>query len=161
MPGRTENMVPPPFLPAFLAGIFCLAQFAQSCKQSDGLLRVFKFLGWYLDFRRSRAVKKFLIIDGFGTHTKGTSSWGPRHLVGTFSKLRVSEMAFPGVFKIYFPPRMPFNIARFECFTDLFKYAINVIQNWETDASQFYLIWCFFFISSYNRRRQKWLAKDG
>ena len=51
----------PPFRPAFLAGIFCLAQFAQSCKQSEGLLRVFTFLRWYiLDFMRSRAVKKFL-----------------------------------------------------------------------------------------------------
>ena len=31
-------------------------------------------------------------------------------------------------------------IARLERFTDLnlFKYAFNVIQNWETDASQFY-----------------------
>ena len=32
------------------------------------------------------------------------------------------------------------DIARFERFTDLnlFKYAFNVIQNWETDALQFY-----------------------
>ena len=32
------------------------------------------------------------------------------------------------------------NITRFECFTDLnlFKYAFNDIQNWETDALQFY-----------------------
>ena len=33
------------------------------------------------------------------------------------------------------------DIARIEHFTDLnlFKYAFNVIQNWETDALQFYL----------------------
>ena len=31
-------------------------------------------------------------------------------------------------------------VAWFECFTDLnlFKYAFNVTQNWETDALQFY-----------------------
>ena len=39
------------------------------------------------------------------------------------------------------------DIAWFERFTDLnlFKYAFNVIQNWNTDASQFYsmvLIYC-------------------
>ena len=72
-------------------------------------------------------------------------------------KFRVSEMAFPGVFKRYFPLQMPplfhwnasktgnnvvemfqpfQDLARFECFTDpsLFKYAFNVIQNWETGA---------------------------
>ena len=72
-------------------------------------------------------------------------------------KFRVSEMAFPGVFKRYFAPRMPplfhqntsktgnnviemsqlfHDIARFKHFTDpsLFKYAFNVIQNWETGA---------------------------
>ena len=70
-------------------------------------------------------------------------------------KFRVSEMAFPGVFKRYLPPRMlccfirntrntgnntiemsqAFH-AQLECFTDLnlFKYAFNVIQNWNTDA---------------------------
>ena len=70
-------------------------------------------------------------------------------------KFRVLEMAFPGVFKEYFPPRMPplfhqntrktgnnvikmsqpfHDIARFERFTDqsLFKYAFSVIQNWKT-----------------------------
>ena len=83
-------------------------------------------------------------------------------------KFRVSEMEFPGVFKGYFPPRTPYcfvriqarlvnnavkisqalhDIARLERFTDLnlFKYAFNVIQNWETDALQFYsmvLIFC-------------------
>jgi len=78
-------------------------------------------------------------------------------------------MAFPGVFKRYFPPRMPMmlfrqnahktgnnavemsqafqDIARFERFTDLnlFKYAFNVIQHLEMDALQFYsmvLIFC-------------------
>ena len=73
-------------------------------------------------------------------------------------KFRVSEMAFPGVFKRYFPLRMPMmlfrqntrktgnnavemsqalhDIARFEHFTDLnlFKYAFNVIQHLEMDA---------------------------
>lgn len=45
------------------------------------------------------------------------------------------------------------DIAGFERFTDvnLFKYAFNVIQKWETD-----FIWlCFFFVSSYGRRRWK------
>ena len=34
------------------------------------------------------------------------------------------------------------DIAQFECFTDLnlFKYAFNVIQNWNTDALQYYFI---------------------
>ena len=40
------------------------------------------------------------------------------------------------------------DIARFEHFTDLnlFKYAFNVIKNWETDALPFYwmvLIFCW------------------
>ena len=41
------------------------------------------------------------------------------------------------------------NIARFECFTDLnlFKYAFNVIQNWETDALQFYSTGAYFFLA--------------
>ena len=35
-----------------------------------------------------------------------------------------------------------------ECFTDLnlFKYLFNVIQNWETDALQFYLIVHIFMV---------------
>ena len=35
-----------------------------------------------------------------------------------------------------------------ECFTDLilFKYSFNVIQNWETDALQFYLIVLIFIV---------------
>ena len=72
-------------------------------------------------------------------------------------KFRVSEMAFPGVFKRYFASRMPplfhqntrktgnnavemsqlfHDIAWFERFTDpsLFKYAFSVIQNWERGA---------------------------
>ena len=40
------------------------------------------------------------------------------------------------------------DIARFKRYTDLslFKYALNVIQNWNTDALQFYsmvLIFCW------------------
>ena len=83
-------------------------------------------------------------------------------------KFRVSEMAFPGVFKRYFHcghhvvsseytkkweqcrwivSGVFHDTALFERFTDLnlFKYAFNVIQNWETDAFQFYsmvLIFC-------------------
>ena len=54
------------------------------------------------------------------------------------------------------------NIAWFERFTDLnlFKYVFNVIQNWETDALQFYSMEPIF-VSSYGRRRWKLLAKDG
>ena len=71
-------------------------------------------------------------------------------------------MSFPGVFKRYFSTadamllcqntRKPGNnaiemseafhdITRVKCFTDLtlFKYAFNALQNWETDALQFYL----------------------
>ena len=35
-----------------------------------------------------------------------------------------------------------------ECFTDLnlFKYSFNVIQNWETDALQLYLIVLIFIV---------------
>ena len=74
-------------------------------------------------------------------------------------------MAFPGVVKRYFPPRTScffirihastgnnavkisqafHDIARFKHFTDLslFKYAFNVISNWETDALQFNSIFC-------------------
>ena len=38
------------------------------------------------------------------------------------------------------------DIAQFECFTDLnlFKCACNIIQNWETDALQFYLMVLIF-----------------
>ena len=77
-------------------------------------------------------------------------------------QFRVSEMAFLGVFKRYFPLRTPscfvrvharlgtmlsfYDIARFEHFTDLnlFKYAFNVIQIWEMDALQFYLMVLIF-----------------
>ena len=51
-----------------------------------------------------------------------------------------------------------------ETFTDLnlFKYAFNVIQNWNTDTLQYYFIWwCLFFVSSDGRRRWKKPAKDG
>ena len=77
-------------------------------------------------------------------------------------QFRVSEMAFLGVFKRYFPLRTPccfvriharlgtmlslHDIAQFEHFTDLnlFKYAFNVIQIWEMDALQFYLMVLIF-----------------
>ena len=43
-----------------------------------------------------------------------------------------------------------------ECFTDLnlFKYSFNVIQNWETDALQFYLIVLIFIVE---RDESSWL----
>ena len=64
-------------------------------------------------------------------------------------KFEVSEMASPGVFKMYFPPWMPSGFVRIHmplkcprhstkshgC-NVLFKYGFNVIQNWETDALQ-------------------------
>ena len=77
-------------------------------------------------------------------------------------QFRVSEMAFLGVFKRYFLLRTPccfvrvharlgtmlsfYDISRFEHFTDLnlFKYAFNVIQIWEMDALQFYLMVLIF-----------------
>ena len=78
-------------------------------------------------------------------------------------KFRISKMAFSGVFKRYFPLRMPcffvkilrntgnnaiemshaiHNIARFKrsTYLNLFKYEVSVFQNWETDALQFYLM---------------------
>ena len=76
---------------------------------------------------------------------------------------RLTEMTFPGVFKNYFSTAdaMLFghntrrtgnnavemsqafhDIAQFERFTDL--YAVNVIQNWETDALQFHLMVLIF-----------------
>ena len=41
------------------------------------------------------------------------------------------------------------DIARFEPFTDLnlFKYAFNIIQNWETGALQFYSMVLNFFLA--------------
>ena len=89
-------------------------------------------------------------------------------------------MAFLGVFKSYFPPRipcfflrihtrlgtMPFrvpqvfhDIARFECFTDLnlFKYVFNVIQNWKQMLYNF-IQWCLFFVSSYGRSNRPLLT---
>ena len=57
-------------------------------------------------------------------------------------KIRVSEMAFPEVFKRYFPPWTPssLDLVRLECFADLnlLEYVFNVIQDWETDDLQFY-----------------------
>ena len=57
-------------------------------------------------------------------------------------KIRVSEMAFPEVFKRYFPPWTPsfLDLVQLECFTDLnlLEYVFNVIQNWEMDDLQFY-----------------------
>ena len=77
-------------------------------------------------------------------------------------QFRVSEMAFLGVFKRYFPLQMPCCFVKAtktgndavdvsQTFQDRmvwtfhrskpFKYAFNVIR------------WCLFFVSSYNRRR--------
>ena len=85
-------------------------------------------------------------------------------------KFRVSEMVFPGVFSRCFPPRtqccfvriharlgrMPSKkhhmIPTFQINLNLFKYVFNVIQNWKTDALQFYLK-VLFFVSNYGRRR--------
>ena len=49
------------------------------------------------------------------------------------------------------------DIARFECFTDLnlFKYAFNVIQNWETDVLQFYLMVLNFLFAVMNQKEMK------
>ena len=79
-------------------------------------------------------------------------------------KFRVLEMAFPGLFKRYFPLRTPY-VALSEYMQDweqchqnvpdlnVFKYAFNVIQNWETYGLQYCIQWCLFFVSSYGRRR--------
>ena len=40
------------------------------------------------------------------------------------------------------------NTARFECLTEnLFKYSLNVIQNWETDVLQFYSMVLIFLLA--------------
>ena len=47
-------------------------------------------------------------------------------------------------------------LARFESFTDLklFKYAFNIIQNWEMDALQILFDGAYFLLAdSYGRRR--------
>ena len=68
---------------------------------------------------------------------------------GDILKFKVSEMASPGVFKMYFPPWMPSGFVRIHmplkcprCSTKshgsniMFKYGFGVIQNWKTDALQ-------------------------
>ena len=89
-------------------------------------------------------------------------------------KFRVSEMAFPGVFKRYFPLQTPccfirkharlettiemsqafHNIAQFERFTPClnmhsmsFKTGKRMLYN--------FIWWCLFFVCSYGRRRWK------
>ena len=90
--------------------------------------------------------------------SEATSFLGPRHL-GTFWNAESRKSPFQGFSRGIFHHRhhvvlseytqdweqyhrnVPLHdIAQFECFTDLnlFKYAFNVIQNWETDALQFY-----------------------
>ena len=41
------------------------------------------------------------------------------------------------------------NITQFECFTDLnlFKYSFDVIQTWEMDVLQFYLMVLIFLLA--------------
>ena len=56
------------------------------------------------------------------------------------------------------------NITWFKHFTNLnlFKYAFNVIQDWEMDALFFFFNGAYkFFVSSWGRTRWKQLAKDG
>ena len=99
------------------------------------------------------------MVGGFGTRTKGTSSWEPKHL-GTFEIIKSLGNGISRGFQEVFSTAeatlfrhntrktgnnvvkmcQPFlNIAWFECFTDLslFRYAFNDIQNWEMDALQF------------------------
>jgi len=86
-------------------------------------------------------------------------------------KFRVSEIAFPGVFKRYFPPQMlccfvrilatrgtmPLKCPRHSTTShglnvsqplNLLEYAFNDIQNWNMDALQFYLMVLIFVSSS-------------
>ena len=51
----------------------------------------------------------------------------------------------------------------FERFTDLnlFKYAFNVIQNWETDALQFLFSGAYFLLAVMVQGDDSSLAKDG
>ena len=112
-----------------------------------------------------RAVKKFL-SSRLIMNTRQLWNAHQRHkflraeVSGDILKFRISEMTFAGVFKRCFPPRTPMlfrqnsrrtrnyavemsqafhDIARFERFTDLnlFKNALSVIQNWETNSLQF------------------------
>ena len=115
----------------------------------------------------ARAVKKFLTSRlVMNSRQLWNSHQWKKFLRAEVSKdilqFNFSEMAFLGVFNRYFPLRTPccfvriharlgtmlsfHDIARFEHFTDLnlFKYAFNVIQIWEMDALQFYLMVLIF-----------------
>ena len=79
-------------------------------------------------------------------------------------KFRVSKMVFPGIFRRYFPLRTPCCFVRIHArlgkmpskcprrstishgsnVSCLKLYVFNVIQNWETDALQFYLMVLIF-----------------
>ena len=77
---------------------------------------------------------------------------------GDILKFRVSEMAFPGVFKRYLPPQMlccfirilatlgtiPSKYRRHSTH-GIIIYAFNVTQNGNTDALQFYSMELIFF----------------
>ena len=83
----------------------------------------------------------------------------------------VSEMSFPGGFKRYFPPWMPCCFVRIHARlgtmpskcprrsttshslnvlntdVNLFKYSFDVIQTWEMDVLQFYLMVLIFLLA--------------
>ena len=55
------------------------------------------------------------------------------------------------------------DVGWFECFTDLnlFKYAFNVIENWETDALQILFNGAYFLLAVMVQGDDSSLAKDG
>ena len=69
-------------------------------------------------------------------------------------------MAFLGVSKRYFAPLMTccFIRIRWEQCHCLFKYAFNVIQNWEADVLQFYSMGAYFLLAVMVEEEP---AKDG
>ena len=131
---------------------------------------------------QSRAVKKFLLSSKLIMNSRQLWNSPQRHkfLRAEATRyiliFRSSEMAFPGVFKSFFPPQTPCcqviihaglgtMLSRCpRCSTashgssvslhdlNLFKFAFNVNKNWETDALQFYSM-VLFFVSSCGRRR--------
>lgn len=152
MPGRTENIVPPS-LPSSILGWHFLS--VSIC--SDGLLRVFKFLGCiYLDFRRSRAVIRLIqasrdilkiksLGNGISRCFQGVVSTTDAMLFCLHARLGTTPSKCP---------RCSTKLHKRLTDLNLFKCAIiNGIQNFETHTSQFYLICGFFFVISYGRRR--------
>ena len=135
---------------------------------------------------RVTSLKSILSLDRLIVNSRWNSHQRHKFLKAEASRdiftFRVLEMACPGDFKRYFPPRTP------RCFVRTHKWlgtmpskyprrsmtlhSSNVSQNWtclnmcsmsfKTGKRMVYnfIQWCLFFVSSYGRRRWKSPAKD-